>query len=127
MSGAAQYGEKPCREGCKNRDMLRIAPQQLFSILQHNRESSGGLKETCAGDHRHNDQHDIHRRLARFVTKDKGKDDKTDAADYGKANAAMPHAHHQAGKQHDKPNKHFHKNSSFPTATKAFSDNDSLF
>ena len=89
--------------------MLWIIAQEFLRILQHNGESARSLKEARTGDHREDDQHDIDRRLARLIAKDKGVDHQAKSADDRKSKSAVPYADDQTDKKDNKAQQHFHR------------------
>ena len=101
MARAAEDGQEPRRERCENRDLLRIAAQERFRVLQHDRQAARRLEEACAGDDREDREHDVDRRRARLVTKNEREDDEADAADDGEADAPVAHADEQARQEHE--------------------------
>ena len=89
--------------------MLRIVPQELLRILQHDRETARRLQETRTGHNRKDDEHDIDRRLARLIAEDKRVDHKAEAADDREPKATVPHTDNQADKEDNKAQNHFHR------------------
>ena len=109
MPCAAENGQKPGRQRRKNRNVLRIAAKKLLCILQHDSETTRRLQEARAGDDRKDDEHDVDRRFARLIAKDKGKDDEADTADSSKTETAMSYTNQKTEDQNDETQQHFHK------------------
>ena len=101
MARAAEDGQEPRRQRRENRDLLRIAAQERFRVLQHDRQAARRLEEACAGDDREDGEHDVDWRRARLVTKNERENDEADAADDGEADAPVAHADKQARQEHE--------------------------
>ncbi len=112
MPRAAEHRQKPRRDGCEDRDLLRVVAQELLRVLEHDRESARSLQKARACNDRKDRQHDGDRRHARLIAEDEGVDGKSDAADDGKPDAAVMHAKEQTAEHYEKTENHFHKDSS---------------
>ena len=109
---AAEHRQEPRRDGCEDRDLLRVVAQKPLCVLEHDREATRSLQKARACDNRENRQHDGDRRHTRLIAEDEGVDGKSDAADDGKPDAAVMHAKKQTAEHHEKAQNHFHKDSS---------------
>ena len=109
MARAAEDGEEPGRERREDRDLLRVAAQELLRVFQHDGEAAGCLQEARAGDDREDGQHDIDRRHARLILEYEREDYEADAADDGQADAPVADADEQTGQEDKEPKQHFHR------------------
>ena len=109
---AAEHRQKPRRDGCEDRDLLRVVAQKPLRVLEHDREAARSLQKARACDNCENRQHDGDRRHAWLVAEDEGVDCKSDAADDSKPDATVMHTKEQTAEHHKKAENHFHKDSS---------------
>ena len=109
MARTAEHREKPRRQRCENRDMLRIVAEELLRVLQHDRKAARCLQEAGTGHNRKDDEHDIDRRLARLIAEDERVDHKAEAADDREPKPPVPHTDNQADEKDNKAQNHFHR------------------
>ena len=81
--------------------MLRIVPEELLRVLQHDRETARRLQEARAGHDRKDDQHDVDGRLARLIAESERVDHETDSADHRESKSAVPYADNEADEEHN--------------------------
>ncbi|MNI86944.1 hypothetical protein D3C73_1440850 [compost metagenome] len=69
-------GDKRCHDG----NVFWVTTQQLFSNLQHNIKTAGGLQSCGSSDHGNNDQHNVYWRFTRLEMEHENQNDQTDTA-----------------------------------------------
>jgi hypothetical protein len=96
VPGTAEHGQDAGHERGQDRDVLRVAAQELLGAHQHHLKATGGLQGGRGGHHGNDGEHYVHRRLARGQLENEGQDDEAYAPQQPERHATFAGAVKQA-------------------------------
>ena len=88
MSRTSEKGKKVCHKRAKQRNVMRIFPQNLLCPLHHQVQSSCCLHTACCRNNGYNHKHHIYRRSSGLKPEHKSQHGKTKSAQYSQSDTA---------------------------------------